>query len=698
MPNDSTNNNPTVRIAADIGGTFTDIAAFDEATGTLRLGKSLSTPANLVDGIGAGIVKADVDYGNAGLFLHGSTIAVNTILERTGARTALVITEGFRDIYEIGRINRPDSYNLFFQKHEPLVERALRFEVTERLFADGEVHIPLDEATVHGVADRLEALDIEATAILLLHCYRNPDHESRVKAILQERFPGMFVSASHELSQEYREFERCSTVVANAYIGPKVNSYIQGIRAHLTGSGFDGSFLVVQSTGGLYEAEQAQTQCVRMLESGPAAGVIGTKALCDALEIDNAIAFDMGGTTAKAGVIYKGEPLTTGAALLGGYEKALPVQIAMMDIFEVGTGGGSIARIGEEGGLHVGPQSAGAEPGPACYGLGGTAPTVTDANIVLGRLGADRFLGGEMTLDSDAAASALQSEIAAPLALDLTAAADGILRIAVTSMSHAVKGVTTERGLDAGDFTLVAYGGAGPLHASAVAGELGIRHVVIPRVPGVFSSFGMLFSDLRYDYVRTWFTRLDDAPFDQIEAVYGELEDQGRAAIAATTVNASEITVARAADMRYVGQEHAVTVDLPMAVFASGDREAIKTYFDDMHELRYGTSAPAERAEIVSLRSTVTGIMAKPPLERVADGGAEPDEAAFTGTRSAYFTEIGAFADTPTYDREALKAGNRIAGPALIEEHASTTVLLPGDAMTVDTFGNLVIEVAGRRR
>jgi len=462
-------------------------------------------------------------------------------------------------------------------------------------------------------------------------------------------------------------------------------------------SGFDGSFLVVQSTGGLYEAEQAQTQCVRMLESGPAAGVIGTKALCDSLGIKNAIAFDMGGTTAKAGVIYKGEPLTTGAALLGGYEKALPVQIAMMDIFEVGTGGGSIARIGEEGGLHVGPQSAGAEPGPACYGLGGTAPTVTDANLLLGRLGADRFLGGEMTLDADAAATALQDKIAAPLGLDPTAAADGILRIATTSMSHAVKGVTTERGLDAGDFTLVAYGGAGPLHASAVAGELGIRRVIIPRVPGVFSSFGMLFSDLRYDYVRTWFTRLDDAPFDRIEAVYAELEDQGRIAIASTTVNASEITVARAADMRYVGQEHAVTVDLPMAVFADGDREAIKTSFDEMHELRYGTSAPAERAEIVSLRSTVTGVMAKPPLERIAEGGAEPPKAAFTGTRSAYFTENGEFANTPTYDRDTLEAGNRIAGPALIEEHASTTVLLPGDAMTVDSFGNLMIEVAGRR-
>ncbi len=304
MPDDATKKTTSVRIAADIGGTFTDIAAFDEATGTLRLGKSLSTPANLVDGIGAGIAKAGADYANVGLFLHGSTIAVNTILERTGARTALVITEGFRDIYEIGRINRPDSYNLFFQKHEPLVERALRFEVTERLFADGETYIPLDEASVHRVADRLETLDIEATAILLLHCYRNPAHESRVKAILQERFPGMSVSASHELSQEYREFERCSTVVANAYIGPRVNSYIQGIRDHLAESGFDGSFLVVQSTGGLYEAEQAQTHCVRMLESGPAAGVIGTKALCDALEIDNSIAFDMVGTTAKACVIY----------------------------------------------------------------------------------------------------------------------------------------------------------------------------------------------------------------------------------------------------------------------------------------------------------------------------------------------------------------------------------------------------------
>jgi N-methylhydantoinase A len=423
-----------LRLAADIGGTFTDVSVFDEATGKLTFGKALSTPQRLVEGINNGVAKAATDYRNVGLFLHGSTIAINTILERNGAKTALIITKGFRDIYEIGRINRPDSYNLFFQKHEPLVERALRFEVNERVLADGEVERPLDDKEVEALGAHLAGIGIEAVAILFLHCYRNADHEKRAKAILERRHPDMFVSASHELSQEYREFERCSTVVANAYIGPKVDRYVGEIDDHLRKSGFKGSFLIVQSTGGLYEASQARQYCVRMLESGPAAGVIGTRTLCHTLGLKNAIAFDMGGTTAKAGVIHDGEPLTTGSALLGGYEKALPIQIAMMDIFEVGTGGGSIARV-EEGMLRVGPQSAGAAPGPACYGLGGTEPTVTDANLVLGRLGADRFLGGEMKLDIAAARTALKSHIADPLGMDATAAADGILRIAVTAMS-----------------------------------------------------------------------------------------------------------------------------------------------------------------------------------------------------------------------------------------------------------------------
>src|SRR5438105_3228219 len=565
---------PHIRLAVDIGGTFTDIAVFDDRSGELTFGKVLSTPARLVDGINVGGAQAGSDYRSAGLFLHGSTVAINAILERTGARTALAITKGFRDIYEIGRINRPDAYNLFFRKHKPLVERALRFEVDERTLADGEIERPLDDAEIAALGETLQKLGIEACAVLFLNCYARAEHEARAKAILEANHPNMFVSASYELSQEYREFERCSTVVANAYIGPKLRRYVGEIDRHIRGAGFSGSFLVVQSTGGLYEAEQAQSQCVRMLESGPAAGVIGTQALCRALGIDNAIAFDMGGTTAKAGLIHNGEALTTGAALIGGYDEALSVQIAMMDIFEVGTGGGSIARV-EEGGLRVGPQSAGAAPGPACYGLGGTEPTVTDANLQLGRLAADRFLGGEMRLDVAAAKRALTDRVAKPLGMDVTAAAEGILRIAATAMSYAVKGVTTERGLDAGDFALVAYGGAGPLHAVQVARELGIRTVIVPTGPGVFSAFGMLFSDLRYDFVRTWFTRLEDAPFATIERVYRDLERQGRAAIAGPAVKPQKITLRRAADMRYVGQEHAVTVELPLKLFERQDRRAI---------------------------------------------------------------------------------------------------------------------------
>jgi len=685
-----------LRLAADIGGTFTDIAVFDESTGKLSFGKVLTTPQRLVDGINGGVERAGTDYAAIALFLHGSTIAINTILERTGAKTALVTTQGFRDVYEIGRINRPDAYNLFFQKHTPLIERALRFEVNERMLAEGKALTPLKDQEIATLGRKLQKLGVDAVAILFLNSYVNPRHEQRAKTLIEAAHPEMFVSASHELSQEYREFERCSTVAANAYIGPRVRQYLGEIDEHLHEEGFKGSFLVVQSTGGLYEASQAKTQCIRMLESGPAAGVIGTQALCHTLGLDGAIAFDMGGTTAKAGVIHKGEALTPGTALVGSYDRGLPVQIAMMDIFEVGTGGGSIARV-ENGALRVGPQSAGAAPGPACYALGGAEPTVTDANLLLGRLGADRFLGGEMRLDVAAAERAVRDKVATPLGMDTVKAADGILRIAVTAMSYAVKGVTTERGLDVGDFVLVAYGGAGPLHALHIARELGIRKVIVPSAPGVFSAFGMLFSDLRYDYVRTWFTRLDEADFGAMERVYRALEDDGRAAVASAAVKPEKIEVKRAADMRYVGQEHAVTVDLPLDVFASQDRAAIKRHFDEMHELRYGTSAPQERAEIVSLRTTVTGVMRKPPQETIARGAEAPPAAAHTGKRPVYFEEAGGFVETPTFARAQLLAGNWIAGPALIEEHASTTVLLPGALAEVDAYGNLVITVGGSR-
>ncbi|MBV9969818.1 MAG: hydantoinase/oxoprolinase family protein, partial [Xanthobacteraceae bacterium] len=495
---------------------------------------------------------------------------------------------------------------------------------------------------------------------------------------------------------EVREYERATTTIVSASVGPVMSAYLERLASRLAAIGVTAPVHVMECSGGVMPAALAAARAVYTIESGPAAGVVAAAQVGARHGLGDVISFDMGGTTAKAGVIYKGEPLTTGAALIGGYEQALPVQIAMMDIFEVGTGGGSIARVAD-GALQVGPQSAGAQPGPACYGRGGEEPTVTDANLLLGRLAADRFLGGEMPLDFAAAKSALQARVAKPLGMNVTAAADGILRIAATAMSYAVKAVTTERGLDAGDFALIAYGGAGPLHAVEVAREIGITRVIIPTAPGVFSAFGMLFSDLRYDFVRTWPMRLEDADFDEVERIYRELEDDGRRAVAETSVTPSKVTVKRAADMRYVGQEHAVTVDLPMSVFSRQSRAAIKRHFDEMHALRYGTSAPAEPAEIVSLRTTVTGVVAKPVMRKIARGSHAPSRAGPAGARPAYFRGRG-FVPTKTFARAALTAGNRIKGPALVEEHASTTVLMPGDTLTVDAWGNLVVSVGKGRR
>ena len=681
------------RIAADIGGTFTDVAAFDEKRGMLMLGKTLTTPQRLIDGILEGMRKAGVRLADANLFLHGSTIAINTMMERSGARAALITTRGFRDIYEIGRINRPDSFNLRHRKHAPLIERDLRFEVTERMRADGSVHEKLDLAEIHVIADQLVARGIEAVAVLFLHSYRNPAHERAVKAILQKRLPGAFISISSDLSQEYREYERTSTVVANAYIGPRVDRYLGEIEDEIKREKFSGKFLVVQSTGGLYALAEARADCVRMMESGPAAGVIGTKALCRTLGIGNAIAFDMGGTTAKAGVVRAGTALTTGSAMIGGTLTGLPLLTPMIDIHEVGTGGGSIAAVSQSGALRVGPQSAGAAPGPVCYGLGGAEPTVTDANLVLGRLDPKRFLGGEMPLDKAAARAALKRRVADPLGLSVTQAALGILRIAAASMSHAVKGVTTDRGLDPGEFpTLFAYGGAGPLHASMVARALRIPRVIVPRAPGHFSAFGMLLADFRRDLVRSHFVSLNVVTMAQLEAWFAAMEQLGQGALAEADLNPRQVVIQRALDMRYVGQEHAVTVDLPRSAFKRGDKVAIKRAFDAAHEERYGRGSPREQAEIVSIRSTVVGVMKHPALEQIVGGGSRPRAEARSGARRAYF-ESGGWVAAAVYQRDALVAGNRIVGPALIEEYATTTVLQPGDSLIVEPYGNLDIAI-----
>jgi N-methylhydantoinase A len=681
-------NEASLRIAADVGGTFTDVAVFDEITGRIRLGKSLTTPKKLVQGMQDGVTRAGESFDKANLFLHGTTVAINTLLERNGAKTALITTQGFRDIYEIGRINRPEAYNLFFKKHKPLIDRYLRFEVSERLTSEGSVLRPLKTEELELIAQELERHQIEAVCILFMHSYSSPDHELKAKEFLTKRLPNLFVSASCELSQEYREFERTSTVAANAYIGPKVKSYLTGVVSHLKEHHFTGRFLIVQSTGGLYSVDQAQRECIRMIESGPAAGLIATKELCRYMGIHDAIAFDMGGTTAKSGVILNGDVMMTSNSMIGGYTQGLPIQIPMIDIQEVGTGGGSIARIGPANSLRVGPQSAGSEPGPVCYGLGGGEPTVTDANLILGRLSAERFLGGDMKLDPALCKSVFEEKLARPLGLSVEQAAEGVIKIAAATMSNVVKRVTTERGVDARDFPMVAFGGAGPLHALLVAKELKIKEVIIPNAPGHFSAYGMLVADLRRDYVRTLFIQLEDFDFEQVESILEAMESEGSQEINNASPSVTTLTVSRGLDMRYVGQEHAVTVEIAMSAYDQRDTRAIKAAFDKVHLQRYGYFSEKEAAEIVSVRTSVTGHSPKPSLSKL-----EPhQEGTPPSLRRAYID--GAEKLVPVYWRPSLGAGFEVTGPAFIEEYASTTTLFQNDVLRIDEVGNLRIEVA----
>ena len=683
-----------MRVAVDIGGTFTDVVVFDEANGSLALAKALSTPAELARGVLEGLTKATVQFGEVSSLIHGSTVVINAIIERQGAKTALVTTKGFRDVYEIGRINRPESFNPRFRKHRPLVPRENIFEVTERMLADGSVCTPFDEEEAREVARIIKEEGFEAVAVLFLHSYRAPEHEIRMCQILRETEPSLFLSASHELSREYREYERTSTVAANAYVGPKVSQYLGDLERRLRDHRFGGSLMIMQSNGGLSDVEMARRQCIQMMESGPAGGVVGTMALCDMLELDAAIAFDMGGTTAKASVIRRGEPSLSPDYFIGGYNEGLAIRIPVLDIVEVGTGGGSIAWLDEGGGLHVGPRSAGAEPGPASYGRGGIEPTVTDANVILGRLSPESFLGGEMRLDRIAAEKALRDKLAQPLAVNLQRAAAGMLQVATAAMANAVRHVTLERGLDPRDFTLVAYGGGGPLHAASVAKELSIGKIIIPNAPGHFSALGMLMADLRRDYVQTLFERMDDIEMFQLEDHFQKLEDEGRQALLASGIPPERIVFERAADMRYVGQEHAVAVRMPANAGDESARTEIKRRFDEAHELRYSHSAPEESADIVSLRVSAIGRLRKPHFAQIAQGQAMPPANSRRGARTVLFEGAGAI-ESPVYDREKLLQGNVIAGPAIIEEVASTTVVEPGDTATVNGFGHLVLQLNG---
>lgn len=640
-----------------------------------------------------GLIKGAVRFPETTTLIHGSTVVINAVIERKGAKTALVTTKGFRDVYEIGRINRPESFNPRFRKHRPLVPREDVFEVTERMLADGSVRTPFDESEAREVARIILEEGFEAVAVLFLHSYRAPQHELRMREILLEVNPSLFVSVSHELSREYREYERTSTVAANAYVGPKVSQYLDDLERRLHDQKFAGNLMIMQSNGGLSDVELARRQCIQMMESGPAGGVVGTMALCEMLNLEAAIAFDMGGTTAKACVIRRGEPSLSPDYFIGGYNEGLAIRIPVLDIVEVGTGGGSIAFLDEGGGLHVGPKSAGAEPGPASYGRGGSEPTVTDANVILGRLSPEMFLGGEMRLDRGAAERALNDRLSKPLNVSLERAASGMLQVATSAMANAVRHVTLERGLDPRDFTLVAYGGGGPLHSASVAKELSIGKIIIPNAPGHFSALGMLMADLRRDYVQTLFERMDDLAMTELETQFKALEDEGRRALIDSGIPVDRIAFERAADMRYVGQEHAVAVRMPASVGSEEARAEVKRRFDEAHDLRYSHSAPEESADIVSLRVSAIGRLNKPEFPRIEQGAATPPANAKRGARQVIFEGSGAVS-APVFDRAKLLAGNVIQGPAIIEEVASTTVVEPGDGVTVNEFGYLIMELA----
>jgi N-methylhydantoinase A len=667
-----------LRIGVDIGGTFTDLVALDESTGAVTNAKALSTPRDLLEGVLRCVDQAGVRLQDCRLVIHGTTIGINALLEGKGARTGLITTQGFLDVLEIGRGNFLKMYDVLYRRPTPLVPRGRRLEVPERLSAQGEVLVPLDERAVRAAATQLAREGVESVAVVFLFSYRDPTHEQRAAEIVAKELPGASVSVSHAISQEWREYERTSTTVVNAYIQPIMGRYLGAFGQALGGRGFRGQLLVTQSNGGALSLEAARSKPVHTMESGPAAGATGCASLAEILHADRLISFDMGGTTAKCAIVEQGRVRTTDEYHVDGR----PIRIPVIDIKEVSAGGGTIAWIDAGGALALGPHSAGADPGPVSYARGGTEPTVTDANLVLGRIDAAHFLGGTMPLDHAAAALAIDEKLGAPLGLARAPAAAGVVRLADVKMALAVRSITTERGLDPRDYTLVAFGGGGPLHAVAIARELGISRVVVPPSPSTFSAWGMLATDLRHDLVRTVLK-----PFDQTDAAWAEaryLEMQRE--IESILPAVGQPVTHRAADLRYLGQEHTVTI----ALESPGDWASLRGRFDEAHRRAYGYAAPDVEVQLLNLRLTVVCPLERPRLATLERG---TGEAVPCEKRKIYSMLAQDDQEYSVIQRERLRAGDAIEGPAAVEEAGTTTLLEAGDLLRVEDHGCLVIEV-----
>ena len=681
-----------MRISTDIGGTFTDLVSHDERTGALQLAKVSTTPDDFARGVIDTVEKARIDATATQFFVHGATVVINALTERTGARTGLITTQGFRDVLEIGRANRSDIYNFAFRKPEPFVPRYLRYEVPERVTYKGEVLVPLDEAAVHTAVRSLLREGVEAIAICFIHAYANPDHERRAAEIVRDEAPQVAVTASHEVTREWREYERTNTVVLNAYVQPTAHHYLNSLERSLAGRGVSPDTLhVMQSNGGVATFQQGREIPIRMVESGPVGGVIGAMAIGKMLGIDNLITLDIGGTTAKSSLVQGGMVRTTNeykiewTPAFPGY----PMMVPVVDIVEIGAGGGSIAWVDRAGALKVGPRSAGAVPGPACYGKGGNEPTVTDANLIAGRINPDYFLGGEIEVDIAAARRAME-KIAKPFDLSAEAAALGIIRMANANMDNLLRLVSVRRGFDPRDFALMAFGGGGSMHATALARGLHIDTVVVPIAPGHFSAWGMLMTDLRTDMVQTAITRADRLDGAGVERLFAGLEHEAVVEFVAGGIDQSRVVIQRSADMRYLGQEHTVKVPIPAHVDDDAFTQIVQR-FNELHEQFYTFRLDRSPVEFVNFHISSFGAVDKPGIPRLPAGRDGAGDAR-KGTRFVDYDELGRH-ESAIYERERLSAGDTITGPAIIEEPAASTVLFPGDTLRVDEFGNLIIQV-----
>jgi N-methylhydantoinase A len=679
------------RIGVDSGGTFTDICLFDERTGRLAVWKVASTPADpsraVAQGIGEALARVGAKASDVSFFGHGTTVATNALIQHRAAPTGLITSDGFRDLLEIGRQKRPDLYDLQADKPPVLVERRLRCEVPERLRYDGRVETELDEVAVRNAIRVLRDADVKAVAICFLYSFLDPAHEAAARRIVTEEFPEAFVCASHEVAPEFREYERLSTTVVNACLGPVMAFYIRGVADRLKALGITSTPYLTQSNGGVIGFDMAARLPVRTVLSGPSTGVVGAQITARLAGAQDIVTFDMGGTSTDVALLQEGKARLAREAVVHGY----PIRVPMLDIHTVGAGGGSIAFVDSGGLLKVGPHSAGADPGPACYDLGSDQPTVTDANVVLQTLNPIHLLGGRMTVRQDLAKSAIE-RLAARLGMDALVAADGIIAVVTANMARAIRVISVQRGHDPRDYTLVAFGGAGPLHAARLAAELEIRRVLVPPNPGILCAIGLLQADLRADFAITRLITLSSAVIGEVGEIAAALRRRCEDWFAEAAIDADARRVALSVDMRYAGQNYELSVPLTAGPATQATIAGLAAGFAAAHQQLYGFVAEGEPMQLVTFRAETIGIVPKADIRPAAGGGPEPRPAEF-GRRDVWLRETGALVSCPLYDRGRLLAGDRIEGPAIVEQMDATTLIVPGARATVDPYLNLIVEL-----